>query len=277
MRLEVHPIDGPADEAPSVRVMDGPAESEITITAVGTDIEDHRWESRNVFRTDAAGAVDLSRDAPVSGSYGFIDPSGPIWSMRFASEDVTPSMFAAPRDQLDLTFTVETDGLEMATATRRWSAPGVTGSEIKGDGFVGYLFVPAGPGPHPAVAIIPGSTGPQAMEPTAALLASHGYVTMVVGYMGLEGLPATLCEVPLEALAAGIRRLAAHPNVDDDRVGVLCVSVGTEGALAALAEIGDLDVRAVVAISPSSVIWQALGEGRPPEKSSWTLDGEPLP
>jgi pimeloyl-ACP methyl ester carboxylesterase len=53
--------------------------------------------------------------------------------------------------------------------------------------------------------------------------------------------------------------------------------VGTEGALAALSEIEGLGVRAVVAIAPSSVIWQALGEGRPPKKSSWTLGGEPLP
>src|SRR5215204_1735753 len=115
------------------------------------------------------------------------------------------------------------------------------------------------------------------MEPTAALLASRGYAAVVVGYMGLESLPKTLCEMPLETLAAGIRRLSAHPSVDGERVGVLCASVGSEGALAALSEIEDLSTRAVVAIAPSSVIWQAIAEGRPPKKSSWTLGGEPLP
>jgi dienelactone hydrolase len=99
-----------------------------------------------------------------------------------------------------------------------------------------------------------------------------------VGYMGLEELPKTLCEMPLEALAAGIHGLSAHPSVDSRHVGVLCASVGTEGTLAALSEIDGLgETRAVVAIAPSSVIWQALAEGRPPKKSSWTLDGEPLP
>jgi pimeloyl-ACP methyl ester carboxylesterase len=83
--------------------------------------------------------------------------------------------------------------------------------------------------------------------------------------------------MPLETLAAGIRRLIAHPAVDNNRVGVLCASVGAEGALAALSEIEDLGVRAVVAISPSGVIWQGMAEGRPPKKSSWTLGGEPLP
>jgi hypothetical protein len=53
--------------------------------------------------------------------------------------------------------------------------------------------------------------------------------------------------------------------------------VGAEGALAALSEVDDLDVRAVMVIAPSSVIWQGVAEGRPPKKSSWTLGGESLP
>jgi dienelactone hydrolase len=278
MRLEIEPTSGPADETPSVKVISCPPESEVTITVAATDAKDHRWESRNVFRTDATGTADISCDAPVWGSYASTDPAGPIWSMQFASEDVAPSMFAVPWDQLQFTFTAEAGGeTASVVAVRRWSGPGVTRSEIQGNGFVGFLFEPTGDGPHPAVALIPGTTGAQPMEPTAALLASRGYAAMVVGYMGLKGLPKTLCEIPLETLTAGIRQFSTHPTVDGDRVGVLCASVGSEGALAALSEIESLGVRAVVAIAPSSVIWQALAEGRPPKKSSWTLGGEPLP
>src|SRR3712207_3645039 len=86
MRLEIHPISGPADETLLVKVIDGPPESEVTITVAVKDAKDHRWESRNVFRTDASGTVDISREAPVSGSYTSTDPAGPLWSMRFASE-----------------------------------------------------------------------------------------------------------------------------------------------------------------------------------------------
>jgi len=261
-----------------MRVINSLQESEVTITVTATDAKNHRWESRNVFRSDATGTVDISRDAPMSGSYASTNPTGPIWSMRFASEDSAPSMFAAPWDQLEFSFTAEAGGeTASGVAVRRWSGAGVTRSEIQGSGFVGSLFEPAGDGPHPAVALIPGTSGAQPMEPTAALLASRGYAAMVVGYMGLEGLPKTLCEMPLETLAAGIRRLSAHPSVDGERVGVLCASVGSEGALAALSEIEDLSTRAVVAIAPSSVIWQAIAEGRPPKKSSWTLGGVPLP
>jgi len=243
-----------------------------------TDAKDHRWESRNVFRTDASGVVDISRDAPVSGSYASVDPAGPIWSMRFASENVAPSMFAAPWDQLEFTFTAEAEGETVSeVAIRRWSGPGVERSEVRGDGYTGFLFEPARDGPHAAVTLIRGTIGARSMEPTATLLASRGYVAMVLGYMGLEGLPKSLCEIPLEILATGVRRLAAHPTVDSERVGVLCASVGAEGALAAMSEIEGLGTRAVVAIAPSSVIWQAMAEGPPPKKSSWTLGGEPLP
>ena len=147
--------------------------------------------------------------------------------MRFASEDAAPSMFAAPWDRLEFAFTAEAGGeAESRVAVRRWGGPGVTRSEIRGEGFVGFLFEPAGGGPHPAVALISGTTGTRPVEPTAALLASRGYAAMVVGYMGLESLPKKLCEMPLETLAAGIRRLSAHPSADGKRVGILCASVG---------------------------------------------------
>ena len=105
-----------------MKVIDCPQEGEVTITAAATDAKDHRWESRNVFRTGVSGTVDLSRDAPVSGSYAAVDPAGPIWSMRFAGEDVAPSMFQAPWDQLEFTFTAEAGGeTANGAAVRRWS------------------------------------------------------------------------------------------------------------------------------------------------------------
>src|SRR5919199_6123218 len=169
MRLEIEPTSGLADETPSVKVIDGPPQSEVMIIVAATDANDHRWESRNVFRTNPTGTVDISRDAPTSGSYGSVDPARPIWSMRFASEDFAPSMFAAPRDQLEFTFSAQAGGETVSgVATRRWSGPGVRRSEIRGDGFVGFLFEPAGDGPHPAVALIPGTNGIPTTEPRAA-------------------------------------------------------------------------------------------------------------
>ena len=278
MQLSVAPVDGLVDEVPAIRVSGAPPSEPVTITTRVTDAAGHRWEARCVFSADAAGTVDLARDAPVSGTYEGRDPAGLLWSMRFASEDVAPVKFAAPADQVAVSISATaTNGEAGATMVRRWSAPGVSRSELQGDGFVGILFRPAEPGPRPAVALIGGTTGAAAMEPGAASLASRGYAAMVIGYIGLAGLPATLCEIPVEVLAAGVRRLAALPDVDPARLAVLGASVGTEGMLTALAGIPDLPVRAAVAVAPSSVIWQALAEGRPPQKPSWTFAGAPLP
>lgn len=96
MRFEIDPIRGLADEVPSVRVIDGPAEGEVRLNVACVDAKNHSWESQNIFRTDTAGTIDLSRDALVSGSYGSVDSAGPLWSMGFASKNIAPSVFAAP-------------------------------------------------------------------------------------------------------------------------------------------------------------------------------------
>lgn len=211
MRIEISPIDGPADQVPAIRVTDASADQEVSLTVSTRDAKAQSWASRSVFRSDAAGTLDTRRDAPRVADYEGVDPSGPIWSMQFASSDLAPAMFAAPAVQLELTVTSAAEGMESvsAVATQRWSGPDVSRSEVTGEGFVGRIFSPRAPGPYPAVLVVPGSTGPEAMEPTAALLASHGYVSMVIAYMGAAGLPASLCEVPVESLAAGVRELAS--------------------------------------------------------------------
>jgi pimeloyl-ACP methyl ester carboxylesterase len=116
------------------------------------------------------------------------------------------------------------------------------------------------------------------MLPLAGLLASHGYVATVVAFLDEPGLPAALQEVPLEHLAAGMRHAVGQPEVDRERVAVVAASVGTEGALSVLATEEEEWCRAVVAISPSSVVWQALGDaGRPARTSSWARGGAALP
>jgi hypothetical protein len=50
MRLEINPISRLADETLLAKMIDGPQESEMTITVAVTDTRDHHWESRNVFR-----------------------------------------------------------------------------------------------------------------------------------------------------------------------------------------------------------------------------------
>jgi dienelactone hydrolase len=173
---------------------------------------------------------------------------------------------------------------------RRWSDPGVTRHVVRDAEFSGYLFEPPEFGPvdsnrAPGVAIVPETPDHGPAEPLAALLASRGYVAMIVGSADERTLPDGrvprdgVAPTPLESIAAGIRHLDGHPGVASGRLGVACASLGAVGALAALSRFDDLGVRAVVAISPSSVVWRAPGAGarRSSTESPWTLDGAPLP
>jgi dienelactone hydrolase len=247
------------DELPLVQVRDAPRGVAITLTVETTDAAGHRWRS----------VTDLSEDR---------DSSVAWWSMEFVSSDQAPVAFVAPPDRLDYELrAVAGDATATATATRRW-ANGPASEVIDGEGFRLTIFSPAARGPRPGALVVPGSTGTSAVVPRTALLAAHGYTAGVLSYMGDPGLPSSLQEIPLEAIAAGYRAFASHKAVLADRVVVLAASVGTGGAFAALAAFADLDPQGVVAIAPTHVVWQSLGDGgQPPKTSSWTLAGAPLP
>ncbi len=268
MKLIVEPLDGMVDQTPAIRVEGAPPGVPVTLTLETTDAAGHRWRSETEL---TAG----------------LDPAEPWWSMAFASEDEAPVGFVSPPDRLEVTLrAVAGDAVATATATRRWAAATASPPELtEGNGFRLTSFAPpptapaaSAAAPPPGVLLVPGFTGTAAVLPRAALLAAHGYRTAVLSYMGEGDLPSSLREIPLETLAAGYRAFAAGRAVDARRIAVLAASVGTGGALATLASFDDLDPRAVVAIAPTHVVWQALGAaGPPPKASSWTQAGEPLP
>jgi len=77
--------------SPSVAICGTPFSLKVTglrpgeraaIKAVSTDARKILWESTAVFEADAAGAVDVARQAPVSGGYGEADIFGLLWSMK---------------------------------------------------------------------------------------------------------------------------------------------------------------------------------------------------
>jgi fermentation-respiration switch protein FrsA (DUF1100 family) len=198
--------------------------------------------------------------------------------MEFTSEDAAPVAFAAPADELEYAIEARSgEGRAEDRLVRRWLRPGATREQVEGEGFVGTLFLPPG-GPGVGVLIVPGSTGRAAIEPLGALLASRGYSTLVAAYMEERGLPGSLREIPLEVITRALDALTADGRSRGSNVGVIGVSVGTQGALAALALEQPANVRCAIALAPASVIWQALSShGPPPKTAAFSRGGEPLP
>lgn len=124
------------------------------------------------------------------------------------------------------------------------------------------------------VVVLHGSSGRQDLE-RARLFANHGALGIALHWFGGEGQVPGICEVPLETFFAAVDYVAARC----DRVALVGTSKGAEAAL--LTAVHDSRVGAVVGLSPSSVVWANTGPGRDgetwPQRSSWTLEGVPLP
>jgi dienelactone hydrolase len=233
------------------------------------------WEAHASFVADNAGAGDLAAQAPVAGSYNSVDPMGLFWSMKPEAEHVTPSGHGMPilTEPRVTSFELEMDGRVVATAEcKRWFVrPGVRIRDIKEKGLVARLFEPAEAGKHPALLVLGGSEG-GTDDGEAALLASRGYTALALAYFGGEGLPPKLATIPLEYVEQAADWLKRQDSVDGDRLGLVGGSKGAE--LALLFAASHPEFRAVIAHSPSSVVWQGLS-GEP--ASSWSHHGKPLP
>ena len=157
------------------------------------------------------------------------------------------------------------------------SQPGPTGQRISGDGVFANYF-PALTGQRGrAVLLLGGSEGGigKAITEDAEALQHEGFSVLTPGYFGVPGQPKKLEHVPLETFDRALGWLTARPEVDPSRISLMGVSKGAEAAL--LVATRHPELRAVVAGSPSSVVWPGIDYRTFRAGSSWTAKGKPLP
>jgi dienelactone hydrolase len=251
----------------------------VTVTAEMVTREHIRWRSAATFVAGADGGVDVGTTAPVGGSYSGVSPMGLVWSMQpIAPEWDAPT--TSVRLPVTVAFRAEAENGERAEASvvRAMAGPGVTLRLLEEDGLRGAWYLPPGDGPHPAVIVLGGSEGGLPVRFAAPLLASHGYATLALAYFGLPGLPRGLVNIPLEYFGKAIAHVRASIAPRNDFVAVYGTSRG--GELALLVASLYADVRAVVAVVPSGVVFGAFGPSEPGDRrprGAWTLAGKPLP
>ena len=219
------------------------------------------WHSSAVFRSDAAGHVEVT------------DPMRLVWSA--AGERQPPG--SRPVTAQEWKFTADVAGSVIATRTilRRTVAEDVRLVPVRERGLVGTLYVPPGAGPRPAMIVLPGSQGgiPGPGGPSGGL-ASRGYVVLGLAFFNAEGLPPLLHNIPLEYFATAVEWLRAQPGVDPSRIGVLGTSRGGELALL-LGATYPTAFRVLVANVPSHVVWPGLSDDS--DTPAWTLNGRAVP
>lgn len=166
-----------------------------------------------------------------------------------------------------------------------------------GDGVPMILCLPAGAGPHPAVAAFPGHGehplhdlvfGEDSYQKgMCARLARAGFASIAVekvdsGYLSLDGrsgvdekavasfrlgMETPIRAVQLMATVAAVEILAAHPRVDETRIGATGVSLG--GWLAIQTALLNDRIRAVAEYSTKTVF---LGEAIAPDEFTGVQD-----
>lgn len=247
----------------------------VTIRASMHDELGRSWSSWARYRADARGEVDVAAQPALDGTYRGTDFSGLFWSMQLdpARPDRSPFPHASAVP-LTMTVRVERDGSELARAelARPVMAPGVRRALVRERGLVGTFFEPAGVGRRPGIVVMGGSEG-GLQEPRAALLASHGYAALALGYFRTDGLPQQLWDIPLEYFETAIEWVRAQPRVRADRVVAMGASRG--GELALLLGARFPQVAGVVAFVPGSVVFGGFPVVEPP-RAAWTWRGQPV-
>ncbi|WP_050470100.1 acyl-CoA thioester hydrolase/BAAT C-terminal domain-containing protein [Herbaspirillum chlorophenolicum] len=276
--IAVTPADDLID-VPRRIVVRGVAPGETVRVSSSTVRNGAEWASSACFIADAQGEVDLAMSPALDGDYGGIDPMGLLWSQQPLQAGKRDNFHADVTAPLVTAITASgTQGAASAELVQRLAAEGVIRREVREQGLVGTLFLPAAPGPHPAVMIVNGSGG-GINEPRAALYASRGYAAFALAYFKAPGLSNYISNTPLEYFERGLDWLRAEVQPKDDFVAISGQSRGGELVLL-LGATFPQKVSAVLAYVPSALVHSGQNAADPEvgrEEPTWLLRGQPLP
>ena len=272
--LEVVPDHVLADESAAIRAKGLDPQERVNIRAELVDGAGHHWAAQAEFVADAQGNIDVSRQAPVAGSYKEVSAMGLIWSMMPVEKDVAAYQPTRNLGAQTVGFRLLRKGEAVSSAQLEQAtlAPAEQRVAVREGVLRGVLFLPAATERRPGVLVVGGSNGGVPLRP-AAWLASRGYVALALAYFRYEDLPAQLEAIPMEYFERGLAWLAQRPEVAGKRMAVMGTSRGGELAL----QLGSMfpQIGAVVAYVPADVRYPACcGANRVPY--AWTWQGRPL-
>ncbi|KAM3858890.1 acyl-coenzyme A thioesterase 1-like [Diretmus argenteus] len=238
--LSVLPTRGLVDEKFKVAVENLPPGHPVTLHSLHQSEDKDYWEAYGHYVSDDRGTVTVSADTSVGGTYTGTEPMGLLWSMRpvpgsrtglrLRKRDICSPMvvFISVYSGHVVEGFREQPALASVVTERWYMAPGVKRIDIRERGVRGTLFLPPGPGPFPGVLDMWGGGG-GLVEYRAALLASHGFVTLALEYYSADQVKA---DIEFNYFETAFNVIQEHPLVIQDRVGVFGLSLGSSVALA---------------------------------------------
>ncbi|KAF4095293.1 hypothetical protein G5714_024371 [Onychostoma macrolepis] len=271
--LSVHPSSCLVDEKTEVEVKHLPADYKITLHALIHSEDGDDWEAFGRYTSDSSGTVKVFRDKSLGGTFEGVEGMGLLWSMRPVPESKPGRRFRKNNVQtpVKVMFSVYEGHLARgfkhhipltsATAERWYLAPEVQRVEVTEGEIKGTLFIPPGSGPFPAVLDLWGGQGGR-VEYRSALLASHGYVSLALEYIGILTAAGKLHHVDNTYFETAFKFLQKHPKVRPDQVAVMGMSFGVSVMLGLTAsseivEMGDIKCPVLLIVGEDDQNWPA--------------------
>ncbi|KAF2368312.1 Acyl-CoA thioester hydrolase/bile acid-CoA amino acid N-acetyltransferase [Trinorchestia longiramus] len=237
------------------------------------------------YESDANGQVDLRRATSLGGSYTGVFPSGLLSTLeppagkhaykRLTVTDTSkPTTYVLSMHEGLLGKDEDSPAMHEVQLERHFRGPGVKRIEVHHGAVRGALYVPATPGPHPAVIDMFGASA-SFMEHRSALLASRGILSLALPYFGYKDLPKTLERMDLEYFEEAVDYLLSSPTAVQNQCGVVATCQGGSTAIAMGVWIEK--VKAVFAINASACLYETvLYKGGQPLLSGYKLCSEDL-
>lgn len=273
LKINVTPIESKTNEPISFQIYTIEPSSRIVIKASTKDDRQEKFVSEATFISDEHGLIDLNLHSPIEGDYKGIDVFGLFWSMQSKKDRM---FIKHTSDPLVIKIDVYHNGELLASEqiTRTFYQKNIIKRELNDDSMIGTLFYPENGDSLPAVVIVGGSDA-GVHESSAALVASEGYVVLALAYFGRKGLQKGIVEIPLEYVDHAFQYLMNLRQVNQKRLGIIGFSRGSELALLYASHFPN--IKSVIAIAPSAVVFSGLINMQPVERSAWTYKNTPLP
>ena len=107
------------------------------------------------------------------------------------------------------------------------------------------------------------------------LYTDNGYAMLAIGYFGMEGLPAELDRISLDAIYEEIKKTQKNPNIDATCVAVIGGSKGAELALALASKYSDIN--AAISLAGPHVSFNSIYYASNGRTGSFSFKNESLP
>lgn len=239
-----------------------------------------KWESKNTFRSDNDGLINLNTFPSLSGTYTGIYPMGCL-TFLIPSENKTLNKKSKNNKTslnefciFEITALINDKIIDQCRIKRFFLNKNINRKLLNESTFKARFFYPENESNLPAILVLSGSEGGiEKAQAIAQLLANHGFATLAIGYFGIENLRKDLSQIPLEIIENAISFLKSQKMVNSKHIGIYGRSKGAEFALLAASHFNE--IKCVVVNSPSNVVYEGISnKGLPTRTSSWSYRGK---